>query len=548
MPASPWEFDEILFYQGLHHYDPLAHHPPPPGYPVFIHVGQLVRLATPSDLAALVSLSFVASLVGFALLALAFGNLTGDKAAGLVGAMFFYWSPAMLINSTLPMSDAGALALLAASLYFASVSRPALFALFAALTIGWRPQCAIFMVPFFLCTVVFLQGARKRLIALGVFTIVCLLWLVPLAMAVGGVKELIAFERGQGQYLASHDAAESRTGWTPARIAFRFVGRAWGTELMALPILGLATLGFVLVIRKRAVWPFALGAAVYIAVALRVMDPADGVRYSLPFLVFSAFLAGVGAASLLQRFPYALPVAAAIVFVIYTSPLLRQRRLTDSPPVRAAAFALASTPANAIALYELPLWPHAQYLLGDRDPHRVDDGLAKFWDRPDVPLFLYTDGASARPDAKVFAWAPSDVYVKLTRNHYRTVSVIPLPPERRFRIVEGVYAPERDPEGREWRWVGPVAKLQLPHGPARKLTLQLGLPQASPVETNRVTVGTTVATITRGKTTTVTLDVPSGAPLIELRGERSFVPAEVRELRSGDRRRLAFELYDLRTH
>jgi hypothetical protein len=153
MPASPWEFDEILFYQGLHHYDPLAHHPPPPGYPLFIHVGQLVRLVTPSDLAALVSLSFVASLLGFALLALAFGKLTGDKAAGLAGAMFFYWSPAMLINSTLPMSDAGALGLLAASLYFASVSRPALFALFAALAIGWRPQCAIFVVPFFLCSV-----------------------------------------------------------------------------------------------------------------------------------------------------------------------------------------------------------------------------------------------------------------------------------------------------------------------------------------------------------------------------------------------------------
>ena len=43
MPSSPWEFDEILFYQGLSEYNPLAHHPPPPGYPGVIHAGPLIR-------------------------------------------------------------------------------------------------------------------------------------------------------------------------------------------------------------------------------------------------------------------------------------------------------------------------------------------------------------------------------------------------------------------------------------------------------------------------------------------------------------------------
>ena len=49
MPASPWEFDEPLFFEALHKYDPLAHHPPPPGYPVFVHFAKLVRLVIPSD-------------------------------------------------------------------------------------------------------------------------------------------------------------------------------------------------------------------------------------------------------------------------------------------------------------------------------------------------------------------------------------------------------------------------------------------------------------------------------------------------------------------
>ena len=117
-PASLWEFDEPLFFQALHDYDPAAHHPPPPGYPLFIFFGKLVRLIVPSDFGALVSLSIAASIVGFVLLALAFRELTGDETTGIVAALFFYWSPAMLIHSTLPISEPGAIALLAAALYF----------------------------------------------------------------------------------------------------------------------------------------------------------------------------------------------------------------------------------------------------------------------------------------------------------------------------------------------------------------------------------------------------------------------------------------------
>jgi len=553
MPASPWEFDEALFFQALHKYDPLMHHPPPPGYPVFIHVAQAVRMIVPSDFGALVTLSFLASLIGFALFALAFRNLTGELSTGIAGAMFFYWSPAMLIHSTLPISEAGALALLAASLYFATTERVwaddrrvILFAGFAALTVGWRIQYSIFILPYFLVATAMLKTWRDRFIALATFTVVCLVWLTPLITAVGGVDRLVAFEVGQGKVLAAHDADESRTGWTPARIAFRFIGRGWGAETMALPILGLAAYGAFLVLRRRAVIPFVAGAAVYIAVALWVMDPADGVRYAIPFTLATAFFAGAGS----RKWPYTIPVAAALVFAMYTSTLLVQRRMLPSPPVRAANFIREQTPKNAVVLYELPLWPQASYFLKDRNPHRVDDGLAKFWNRPDVPLFIYADGATVRKDAQVFSWDPSDAYLKLTRNHYRATSVIPVPPGRRFRIVEGVYAPERDQDGREWRWLTTTAVVQLPDGPARPLALRIGLPQSSAIEANTIAVHVNDAVVAkarveRGRGTQVTVDVPAGAPLVKLTAETSFVPAEVPAMRSGDRRRLAVELYDL---
>ena len=553
IPVSPWEFDEPLFFQALHEYRPLLHHPPPPGYPVFIHLAQVLRLVIPSDFATLVTLSCLASLAGFALLALAFRNMTGDVMTAIGGAMFFYWSPAMLIHAPLPISDPGALALLAASLYFATVPKPELFALFAALCVGWRPQYSIFVVPMFLVALVLMRDWRERRNAAGVFAGVCMVWLSVLSAAVGGFGELIDFEIGQGKYLAEHDAAESRTGWTPVRLAFRFMGRAWGTEPMALMVMAIAALGFYLVIRKRETWPMAAGAAVYIAIALWVMDPADGVRYSLPFVMFTALLAAVGAASIVQKRPLLLPIIAAAVFAAYTSPLLKQRRTTDSPPVRAAEFALKSYSKNAVALYELPLWPHATYYLHEYEPQRVDNGLAKYWNRPDVPVFVYAEGATARSDAKLFQWKPNDAYRKLTRNHYRSVSIIPMPPERRYRIIEGVYAQERDREkdGREWRWLAPSASLQLPGGPARTLMLRLGLHETSPLDVNVVTISVAgqraaQARAERGRATTIEVPIPPGAPTVTIASERSFVPAEVPALRSGDRRRLSVELYELK--
>lgn len=550
LPISPWEFDEPLFFQALHEYNPIKHHPPPPGYPVFIHVAQIFRLLIPSDFGSLVTLSVIASLVGFAFLALAFRNLTGELSTGIAGAMFFYWSPAMLIHAPLPISEPGALALVAVALYFATRDRADLFALFAALAVGWRIQYSIFIVPLLFATVALMKTWRDRLIALGTFTVVCLFWLTPMITALGGVRELINFQLGQGKYVAEHDAEESRTGWTPARLAFRFLGRAWGAEPMALLVIGVAAFGFYLMIRRRAVraLPLTIAAAVYIAVALWIMDPADGVRYSIPFVLATAFFAGVGS----HRKPYVIPAVAAVAFLLYTSTLISQRRVIASPPVRAANFALGAYPPNAVALYELPLWPHATYFLKERTPHRVDQGLAKFWNRPDVPLFVYADGATTRPDAKVFQWKKSDAYIKLTRNHYRTTSIIPMPPERRFRIVEGVYAPERDQDGREWRWLAPNAVLQLPHAPARSLFLRLGLPGAAAIEANTVTVfvnGAEVANarVERGRSTNVTVQVPDGAPMIRLASETSFIPAEVPAMRSGDRRRLAVEWYELRT-
>ncbi|MGZ8867364.1 MAG: hypothetical protein ACXW2P_03395 [Thermoanaerobaculia bacterium] len=580
MPASPWEFDEPLFFQGLQRYDPVAHHPPPPGYPVFMGAGKVVRVVMPTDFAALRAISVAASALGFILLALAIRNFSGDAYTGVAGAAIFYFSPAMLVHAALPISDPGAVALLAAALYFASrlsildfgfwildsvqskIQNPeskigsAWFALFAALAVGWRVQLAIFVVPFFLISVLLMKRWRDRGIALAVFTLTCLAWLIPLAASVGGMEELVKFETGQGRYLAAHDADQSRSGWTPSMIALRFIAHPWGVKLSSLPLLAFAGVGLVAAAKgRRLPIPFTLAGAGYLTFALLVMDPADGVRYAIPFSLVTAFFAATGVITLSRRFAvpsYVFPMLFAAGSLVYVSSILYQRSSAPSPPVRAVEFALRTYPKGAAAVYELPLWPHAMYYLRDFDPRRLDDAMTRFYDRPDVPMFVLADGASLEPGSTSFSWAPSDAYSKLTRNHYRVVSIIPVPPERRFRAVRGVYGAEREVTGLAWRWLAPRAEVKMPPAAARVVTIELMLPVESPIERNEISIfldGTAVGThhVERGSVARIDIPLAPGSPVITFQAARSFVPAEVPQSLSRDARRLSVKLLGLST-
>jgi hypothetical protein len=555
IPASPWEFDETLFFQGLHRYDPVAHHPPPPGYPVFMGVGKIARAVMPSDFSALVAVSVLASLAGFVMLALAIRNFTGDPATGIAGATLFYFSPAMLVHAPLPISDPGAVALLAATLLFLSRGSAGLFAFFAALTVGWRIQFSIFVVPLFLLSLFFFRRWRDRGGALVIFTLVCLAWLMPLAAAVGGLEELVKFETGQGKYLAAHDAAQSRSGWTPPMLALRFVAHPWGVKVASFPILLAAVAGAILAFRERRMLlaPAAVAAAGYLGFALWTMDPADGVRYAMPVTLTTSLFAAIGAIYAARRMsipPFVLPALFAAASLVYVSSLIAQRRSTISPPVAAAMYARKQFPRGAVATYELPLWPHATYYLRDFTPRRFDGAMDLYFERPDVPMFLYADGGSLLPGAVTFAWAPSDAYSKLTRNHYRVASIIPLPPETRFRAIRGIYGWEREPAGLAWRWIAEEAELQLPKGPSRKVYLELGLPADSAIASNEVTIavdGQTAGTwrVDRGGVTAIGIDV-TGGPIIRLTPKTTFVPAQIGGSLSRDPRTLSVKLLTLR--
>jgi hypothetical protein len=275
------------------------------------------------------------------------------------------------------------------------------------------------------------------------------------------------------------------------------------------------------------------------------MDPADGVRYALPAHPGIALLAilGLGALRPLARADWILVAAYSVGAYFYASPILRQRTMMASPPVAAIRHLRATAPKNAVILYDLPLKPHAQNLLRGYTAMRVDEGLLRFGNRVDVPIIELTDSALYGPDGKVFRWVPSDAYSKLTRNHYREVSVLPMPVTHRFLAVQGIWPPERKGE-RSWRWVGARGVVALPDLGARAVRLTFAVPEDYPLASNRVTVAveggaSAEAEVTRGRESVVELALPPGATRLVITPARTFVPASVPGRLNRDRRALS---------
>jgi hypothetical protein len=372
---------------------------------------------------------------------------------------------------------------------------------------------------------------------------------VPLASAVGGVEKLLAWEMAQADYVTSHDAALSRGGRSWVEVVFRFVAHPWGPKWLALPALAAAAVGGVWLARRRAgrVLPLVALGAVQLGVCVALMDPADGVRYALPTLPAVAFLAVVGvdlvAARLRAGFvPALVLVAFAAGSATYVLPLVGARATSASPPVQAARFAAASLPAGAVIFFEPSLRPHAELLLARFATVPVNDGWAE---RSGGPFFLLADRRSEAPGTVVFEWPECDAYGKLTRNHYRVVSLAPLSRYGLYRPVRGFFPIERDERGGEWRWVGPEAVLLVTDFGCGQLRLTLGLDKEAPFETNAVEVlldGRMAGSLElpRGEVRSLVLPL-AVKELVEvtLRSARSYIPAELGINR--DPRRLAVQ-------
>ncbi len=449
-PLTFWEYDELLFAAGVQRFEPLQHHPHPPGYPVFVALGKVFRLVTPDPFTALVAVSITASVLGCIVLALAFRNLLGADRPALLGALLFWLSPGVLLHASLPLSDAAALALLAWTVYAASrvarsagVRDAALLGTAGSLTVGCRPQLAVLIVPLLLLTMLQDASWRRRGLVLASFGAVSLCWLLPLVIATGGLSGFLRYELQQASIVAANDADLARGGRSTADLLLHFLAHPWGSKVLSMPVLASAVAGFAAAVRwkETRLVPILGACGLYLAFALSTMDPADGVRYALPGSMATALLAA-RAWSGRGRAQWAAPLSAALLglyaigSLVYLAPVTRARHTSASPPVQAAQYAGAHLPANAVVMYDLSLKPHAQALLSGFQTAPAGPGFGEYAAQPHVPVFMLADGGTAAPGAVTFSWPESDAVRQADpeslprRVARRSAAPVPLPGDR----------------------------------------------------------------------------------------------------------------------
>jgi len=563
-PRTPWENDEFLFAEAVRKFDPSQYHPHPPGFPLLVLMGKVFAGFIHDPWRALVVFSILAAPIGFVAIARAFRNWIDDPNLAICAALIYYFSASMLVHGTLALSDGPAMMFLGLALFAISSPHDAehdrnaiAIGIWTSAAIGTRPQLFVPIAPMLLIALLQMRTMRQRAACVIAFGLFSAMWFLPLVDAAGGFEATRLYETKQAAYVATHDATISRGGRSMAQLVVRFLFHPWGTKYVPLPLFAcvfLGVAGFLRLLRRdrlrSTLWPLIVFTIVQLIFELGWMDPADAARYSLPIMILIALLSALGLDVVNRSVRIAAtPVIATAIFAIatlvYVWPLVGARTRVASPPAAAAAFANANLPANSVIAYDVSLKPHAEFLLSRFRVVPIEKAVADLYDRPDVPLYLIANGASTANGAHVFTWPASDAYEKLTRELYRTVSIIPKPPCERYLVVRGAYPLEWTASGDEWRWLSPDATIRLPRAHGSEAALTLRFSSDVPYETNAVQIsvnGRDVAVVNVGKEPVIAkLPLPP-EPLIDirLRSAHSFSPGAL--LHNADPRTLAVQL------
>jgi hypothetical protein len=198
-----WDHDSIQFALGVEKYDLAAHHPHPPGYPLYIGLLKLLAGLGIDSLHGMVGLAVLSGALGAAFTVLLTIRLVSRVPpgralrAGLFAGLLYAFNPLLWFYAELPLLYAveGGLtvALAYSALRMGDGARPflAACALFA-LAGGLRPSTMVLLAPLFLLG---LWRARRRgslglPLVLGGAALsgtLVLAWLVPLCAAAGGL-------------------------------------------------------------------------------------------------------------------------------------------------------------------------------------------------------------------------------------------------------------------------------------------------------------------------------------------------------------------------
>ncbi|HEX8619555.1 MAG TPA: hypothetical protein VF911_18385, partial [Thermoanaerobaculia bacterium] len=511
---SLWDWDEALFCQALGDYDVTAHHPHPPGFPLYIALARIAQSVIGDEFRSLQAVVLLASMLLFPAVFLLARELRLPFASAMSAAAISAFFPVIWIFGGSAFSDILSLTLTIAAVAYLLRGCRSDSALFAgALLIGCavavRPQSALYaLAP---AAVLLFAVPRRRLIrcaAAGVLAIV----IAATAYAAAAVAS--------GEWTRYRAAVSGHREWMLANNSYRAAGRTPLPELATailvqpyrardlgnvLAVLALTGVAFAAFRRDRLL---GLAAAIflpYMILTWLMLDVDGYARFSTGYLPLFALFIGDLLGRAWRRF---LPSRAesatwitgavlAAALALYTLPAARVVRKTLSPPVAAAQWIRQhANPATTFVYVDGGLSPHADFLLKDYQREVVGKEPAR---HASGALFYTTLPGPVESRAE-FHRERGRLW-HTVRAYYFDVFVRDVTNAPTFGA--GWYDP--DSNGRIlWRWMGRESVLQI-HADGRAGTMRyritiphelVALPQQVTITANGVVVDSFAATQT----------------------------------------------------
>jgi Dolichyl-phosphate-mannose-protein mannosyltransferase len=348
MAGSLWDWDEALFTLAMRGFDVTKHHPHPPGFPVFIGLGHLFRLVTPSDFRALQAMSLLAGMALFPAVFFLGRELRLRFETSLVAALLCAFFPNVLYFGGTAFSDVPSIVLVVVAVACLlrgcrSAEAYLMGSFLLALAIGIRPQnFLVGLAPGLIATWYRIRRSWRDVVFAALIGIVIVGTVFGAAIVLSGSWEkYMSAVRYHGEYITRVDSFHSPDRPSLWRLFPRFFLQQYGWPPLSFIVSALAVVSAFGAVRNRdrSILINVLTFAPMAILAWLMLDRFSISRFSIGYIPMFALLAADGIDRVMRRWPrfeLAAGGALALAFFLWTLPALNEVRSSVSPSIAGA--------------------------------------------------------------------------------------------------------------------------------------------------------------------------------------------------------------------